>query len=80
MIDDLTVRQAFRASLHVLMNRPGASLGITAVWLTFSYVLAESLGPSFDSGATPLTLTALAVGKNSAMLPRWSTNMTNSSP
>jgi hypothetical protein len=25
-------------------------------------VLAASLGPSFDSGATPLTLTALLIG------------------
>ncbi|MDX6598652.1 MAG: hypothetical protein QOE87_2539 [Gaiellales bacterium] len=61
VIDDLTLRQAFRSSLHVLMRRPGASLGVTAVWLTFSFVLAAALGPSFDSGATPLTLTALLV-------------------
>jgi hypothetical protein len=62
VIDDLTLRQSFRASLNVLMRRPGASLGITAVWLTISFILAASLGPSFDSGATPLTLTALLIG------------------
>ena len=62
VIDDLGLWQAFRSSLHVLMRRPGASLGVTAVWLTFSFVLAAALGPSFDSGATPLGLTALLVG------------------
>jgi hypothetical protein len=62
VIDDLGLWQAFRSSLHVLMRRPGASLCVTAVWLTFSFVLAAALGPSFDSGATPLALTALLVG------------------
>jgi hypothetical protein len=62
VIDDLGLWQSFRSSLHVLVRRPGASLGVTAVWLTFSFVLAASLGPSFDSGATPLALTALLVG------------------
>jgi hypothetical protein len=62
VIDDLTLWQSFRSSVHVLMRRPGASLGVTAAWLTASYVLAEALGSSFDSGATPLTLTALLVG------------------
>ena len=28
VIDDLGLRQAFRASLHVLVRRPGASLGV----------------------------------------------------
>jgi hypothetical protein len=62
VIDDLGLRQAFRSSLHVLMRRPGASLGVMALWLTLSFVISASLGPSFDSGATPLALTALAVG------------------
>jgi hypothetical protein len=62
VIDDLTLRDSLRASLHVLMHRPGASLGVTAVWLTLSFALAGGLGPSFDSGATPLALTALLVG------------------
>jgi hypothetical protein len=58
VIDDLTLREALR----VLMRRPGASLGTTAVWLSLSFALAGALGPSFDSGATPLALTALLVG------------------
>ncbi len=62
VIDDLGLWDALRASLHVLMRRPGASLGATAVWLTLSFALAGGLGPSFDSGATPLALTALLVG------------------
>jgi hypothetical protein len=62
VIDDLSLRGAFRSSLHVVMRRPGASLGVTAVWLTVSFILAAALGPSFDSGATPLTLLALLVG------------------
>ncbi len=62
VIDDLGLLGAFRSSLHVVLRRPGASLGVTAVWLTVSFVLAAALGPSFDSGATPLTLTALLVG------------------
>jgi hypothetical protein len=62
VIDDLDLWQAFRASLHVLARRPGASLAATAVWLLLSFVLFGSLGPSFDSGATPLALTALLVG------------------
>ena len=45
----------------MLKRRPRESLGITAVWLILSYVLAAALGPSFDNGATPLTLTALLV-------------------
>jgi hypothetical protein len=61
VIDDLGVWQSFRSSVHVLLRRPGASLGITAVWLLFSFILAASLGPSFDDGATPLALTALLV-------------------
>ena len=62
VVDDLTLWQAFRASLHVVKRRPAGSLGVTAVWLTFSFALANGLGPSFDSGATPLALTALLVG------------------
>jgi hypothetical protein len=62
VIDDLTLRDALRASLHVLLRRPGASLGATAVWLALSFALAGGLGPSFDSGATPLALTALLIG------------------
>ena len=62
VIDDLGLLGAFRSSLHVVLRRPGASLGVTAVWLTISFILAAALGPSFDSGATPLTLTALLVG------------------
>ena len=62
VIDDLGLMGAFRSSMHVVLRRPGASLGVTAVWLTVSFVLAAALGPSFDSGATPLTLTALLVG------------------
>lgn len=61
VIDDIGLRQALRSSLHVLMRRPGASLGVMALWLTLSFVVSASLGPSFDSGATPLALTALAV-------------------
>jgi hypothetical protein len=45
----------------VLLRRPSASLGATAVWLVFSFALASALGPSFDDGATPLALTALLV-------------------
>lgn len=62
VIDDLGVQQALRSSLHVLMRRPGASLGVTAVWLTLSFALAGGLGPTFDRGATPLALTALLIG------------------
>lgn len=62
VIDDLGLREALRASLHVLMRRPGASLGVTTVWLVLSFALAGGLGPSFDAGATPLALTALLVG------------------
>jgi len=61
VIDDLTLVESLRASLHVLRRRPGASLGITAAWLILSFVLAGALGPSFDNGATPLALTALLV-------------------
>jgi hypothetical protein len=61
VIDDLGLWQSFRASLHVLMRRPSASLGATAVWLILYFILAGALGPSFDSGATPLQLTALLV-------------------
>jgi hypothetical protein len=61
VIDDIGLRPAFRSSLHVLLRRPGASLGVMAVWLTLSFVVSASLGPSFDSGATPLVLTVLAV-------------------
>ena len=31
------------------------------MWLVLSFALAAALGPSFDSGATPLALTALLV-------------------
>jgi hypothetical protein len=62
VVDDLTVWQAFRSSLNVVKHRPAASLGVTAVWLTFSFALANGLGPVFDRGATPLALTALLVG------------------
>ena len=61
VIDDLGLWQSFRASLHVLARRPSASLGVTAVWLVLSFILAGALGPSFDAGATPLHLTALLV-------------------
>jgi hypothetical protein len=61
VIDDLDLWQALRSSLHVLLRRPSASLGVTAVWLVFSFALAGALGPSFDNGATPLALTALLV-------------------
>jgi hypothetical protein len=61
VIDDLTLWQSLGASLHVLRRRPAASLGATAVWLILTYVLYGALGPSFDSGATPLVLTALLV-------------------
>ena len=61
VIDDVGLRQAFRSSLHVLLRRPGASLGVMALWLTLSFMVSASLGPSFDSGATPLALTALLV-------------------
>ena len=62
VVDDIGLWQAFRASLNVVKRRPAASLAATAVWLTFSFVLDNSLGPSFDNGATPLTVTALLVG------------------
>jgi hypothetical protein len=61
VVDDLDLWQAFRSSLHVLLRRPSASLGVTAAWLLFSFALSGALGPSFDSGATPLALTALLV-------------------
>jgi hypothetical protein len=61
VVDDLNLWQAFRASLHVLLRRPSASLAATAVWLVLSFALAGALGPSFDDGATPLALTALLV-------------------
>jgi hypothetical protein len=61
VIDDIGLWQSFRASLHVLLRRPGASLGATAVWLILSFVLAAALVPSFDNGGTPLALTALLV-------------------
>jgi hypothetical protein len=61
VIDDIGLRQSFRSSLHVLLRRPAASLGVLALSLTFSFIIGTSLGPSFDSGATPLTLTALTV-------------------
>ena len=61
VIDDVGLWQSFRASLHVLLRRPGASLAATAVWLMLSFVLAAALGPSFDNGGTPLALTALLV-------------------
>ena len=40
VIDDLGLWQAFRSSLHVLLRRPAASLGVTAVWLVLSFILA----------------------------------------
>ena len=61
VIDEVGLWQSFRSSLHVLARRPGASLGVTAAWLILSFILAGALGPSFDSGATPLHLTALLV-------------------
>src|SRR5664279_5015363 len=61
VIDDVSLWESFRASLHVLKRRPRESLGLTALWLVLSYMLAAALGPSFDNGATPLTLTALLV-------------------
>ena len=61
VVDELSLWQAFRSSLHVLLRRPSASLGVTAVWLVFSFALAAALGPTFDNGATPLALTALLV-------------------
>jgi hypothetical protein len=61
VIDDVGLLESFRASLNVLLRRPRASLGVTAAWLFLTYVLAASLGPSFDDGATPLVLTALLV-------------------
>jgi hypothetical protein len=62
VVDDIGLWQAFRASLNVVKRRPAASLAATAVWLTFSFVLDNGLGPSFDNGATPLTVTALLIG------------------
>lgn len=61
VIDDVSLRQSFRSSLNVLLRRPAASLGVMALWLTLSFIVSASLGPSFDSGATPLALTALTV-------------------
>jgi hypothetical protein len=61
VIDDVGLWQSFRSSLHVLARRPGPSLGITALWLILSFILAAALGPSFDDGATPLQLTLLLV-------------------
>jgi len=61
VIDDLNLWQALRASLHVLLRHPSASLGATAVWLVLSFILSGALQPSFDNGATPLALTALLV-------------------
>jgi hypothetical protein len=61
VVDDLNLWQAFRSSLHVLLRRPSASLGVTAAWLVLSFTLAAALGPTFDTGATPLALTALLV-------------------
>jgi hypothetical protein len=61
VVDELSLWDSFRASLHVLMRRPSASLGATAAWLVLSFVLAAALGPTFDSGATPLALTVLLV-------------------
>jgi len=61
VVDDLSLWQSFRSSLHVLLRRPSMSLGVTAVWLVLSFMLAAALGPSFDNGATPLALTALLV-------------------
>ncbi len=62
VIDDVGLRRSFRSSLHVLVQRPGASLGATAGWLTLSFILYGSVAPSFEDGATPLTLTTLAIG------------------
>ncbi len=45
VVDDIGLWQAFRASLHVVKRRPAASLAATAVWLTFSFVLDNGLGP-----------------------------------
>jgi hypothetical protein len=59
VIDGTGLIGSFRASLHVLLARPGPSFGATAAWLTFAFILSASLAPSFESGATPLTLTAL---------------------
>jgi len=61
VVDELNLWQSFRSSLHVLTRRPSVSLGVTAVWLVLSFALAAALGPTFDSGATPLALTALLV-------------------
>jgi hypothetical protein len=61
VIDDLGLWRSLHASVHVLLRRPAASLGATAAWLLLSFILYGSLGPSFDAGATPLTLTALFV-------------------
>jgi hypothetical protein len=61
VVDELSLWQALRSSLHVLKRRPTASLGATAVWLVLSFALAAALGPTFDDGATPLALTALLV-------------------
>jgi hypothetical protein len=61
VVDDLSMWRGLRSSLHVVMRRPTASLAATAAWLTLSFILAAALGPTFDSGATPLALTALAV-------------------
>ena len=61
VVDELSLWQSFRSSLHVLTRRPSLSLGVTAVWLVLSFALAAALGPTFDSGATPLALTALLV-------------------
>ena len=61
VVDELNLWQSFRSSLHVLTRRPSLSLGVTAVWLVLSFALAAALGPTFDSGATPLALTALLV-------------------
>ena len=61
VVDDLSLWQAIRSSLHVLLRHPSASLGVTAVWLVLSFILSGALEPSFDNGATPLALTALLV-------------------
>ena len=61
VIDGTGFLGSFRASMHVLLARPGASFGAVAAWLVLAFTLSASLGPSFDSGATPLALTALLV-------------------
>ena len=62
VIDDIGVQQALRASLHVLMRRPGASLGVTGVWLDALVRARRRPRADVRRGATPLALTALLIG------------------